>query len=270
MHEQLITPTTPTRISRPERQRRTQELLEKAASTTDAAERTAALDEVVTLNMEVARSIAGRYRNRGVETDDLEQVAYAALVRAARNYDPARSGNFLTYAVPSVRGEVKKYFRDHGWTVRPPRRIQELQAAIFRQRQEDAQNNGHEPDVQQLADELDAPVEDIRQAMGADGCFAPASLDLPVGDGLGTSLGDLLADYDVGFDAAEARVMLRSAMRCLSPRDRLIVRLRFFEGLTQKEIGARVDVTQMQVSRLISRILRDLRVQLTGGEALSA
>src|SRR5689334_22549393 len=120
----------PISAARRRRRARTRELLLRARAATEPHERQAALDESVELNMEVARTLAAPYAGRGIELDDLYQVAYAALTRAARDFDPERSDEFLAYAVPTVRGEVKKFFRDCGWTVRPPRRIQELQAAV--------------------------------------------------------------------------------------------------------------------------------------------
>lgn len=218
--------------------------------------------------MGVARSVASRYANRGIEEEDLLQVAYLALTRAARDFDPQRDQDFLAYAVPTIRGEVKKHFRDHGWTVRPPRRIQETQARITRAEGELAQQIGRTPTAEELADHLDAAVRDVVEALAADGCFAPASLDRPVGgtDGeAGTStLADLLVGTDTVQPAAEARLTLGPAVRRLTERDRRILYLRYFEQCTQQEIAESIGVTQMQVSRLLARILRDLRRELSG------
>ncbi|GAB3866891.1 SigB/SigF/SigG family RNA polymerase sigma factor [Nocardioides maradonensis] len=257
----------------PERQRRrarTKALLHAARDAATPEERQAALDDVVVLNMEVARSLAAPYGGRGIAVEDLEQVAYAALVRAARDFDPDRADEFLAYAVPTVRGEVKKYFRDHGWTVRPPRRVQELQAAVAAARSRLEQDTGREPDLSEIAAEIEEPLDAVEEAMAAEGCFTPTSLDRPVGESAGTALGDLLPAEESAYDLADARVMLEPALRGLAPRDREIVKLRFFEGLTQKEIGERIGVTQMQVSRLISRILRDLRKEIDGPAARTA
>lgn len=258
----VLTPhnTTPGRLQRRER---TRALLALAHETTSEAEREEALDEVVRINMPVARTLAAPYAGRGIPLEDLEQVAFMALVRAARGFHPDRSGDFLAYAVPTIRGEVKKHFRDHGWTVRPPRRIQELQAEVVRTRSELEQSTGREPDLAEIAERIGEPVEEVAEAMAADGCFSPSSLDQPLRSESGTSLGDLMADEDPGFEAAEARAMLSSAIARLGERDRRILRMRFFEGLTQKEIGREIGVTQMQVSRLLTRILADLRSQLT-------
>ncbi|KRA28074.1 MULTISPECIES: sigma-70 family RNA polymerase sigma factor [unclassified Nocardioides] len=217
------------------------------------------LNEVVVLNLEVARSLAAPYAGRGIPTEDLEQVAYAALVRAAADFDPSRSSDFLAYVVPTVRGEVKKYFRDHGWTVRPPRRIQEMQASVAVARAQLQQLQGREPTLEEVAVEVDGDLALVSEAASAGGCFTPTSLDRPLTDQSGSTIGDLIPADSTDFDAAEARVMLWPVIRRLPPRDRKILRLRFFEGRTQQEIGDELGVTQMQVSRLLTRILRDLR-----------
>ncbi|RYP79555.1 sigma-70 family RNA polymerase sigma factor, partial [Nocardioides guangzhouensis] len=121
------------------------DLLETAAVTTDPVERQRLLDEVVLLNADVAESVASRYRGRGIPTDDLRQVAYEGLVKAVHRFDPARRHDFLSFAVPTIRGEVQRYFRDQGWTVRPPRRIQDLQWRLHRAIEELSQDLGREP-----------------------------------------------------------------------------------------------------------------------------
>ncbi|MCL2543013.1 MAG: sigma-70 family RNA polymerase sigma factor [Nocardioidaceae bacterium] len=238
--------------------------MEKAHTAARPAEREEALHDAVVLNMEVARSLAAPYGGRGISGEDLEQVAYAALVRAARDFDPDQADEFLSYAVPTVRGEVKKYFRDCGWTVRPPRRIQELQATASAARARLEQATGREPDLAQIAEEIGEDLAAVEEAMGAEGCFTPTSLDRPLAEDSSAVLGELLPDPDNGFEAADARLMLAPALQHLGTRDRTIVKLRFYDGLTQKEIGDRIGVTQMQVSRLISRILRQLREDMVG------
>jgi RNA polymerase sigma-B factor len=214
--------------------------------------------------MGLARTLAAPYRGRGIPAEDLEQVAYAALVRAVHRYRPGLADDFLAYAVPTIRGEVKKHFRDHGWTVRPPRRIQDLQAAAARTRAALEQETGTSPDVATLAAAMGEPAAEVEEALAAGGCFRPASLDRPLGPESTTTIGETIPDADDGYEAAEARAMLGRAMRRLERRDRRILQLRFFDGLTQQEIGEEIGVTQMQVSRLLNRILRDLRSDLVG------
>jgi RNA polymerase sigma-B factor len=233
----------------------------------DIRSRADILAEIVTLNMGLADSIAHRFRSRGIEEDDLKQVAYLALFRAAGKFDPTADNDFLAYAVPTMTGEIRKHFRDHGWMVRPPRRLQELQSRINAAKSELAHSTGRTPRPSELAAHLDVPIDDLIEALACDGCFNPSSLDRPVGmDDVGT-LGDLLisegdADAGYGQSAAEARAMLGPLVRELGERDRLVLQRRFFEGRTQREIGEELGVTQMQVSRILGRILERLRQQL--------
>jgi RNA polymerase sigma-B factor len=240
------------------RERLSQKLLRAAARAGDEETRRMLLDEVVVLNVEVARSIAMRYRSRGIPLEDLKQVACLGLIKAARGYDPEVGTAFLAYCVPTIRGEIKRYFRDHGWTVKPPRRVQELQARIKSAESDLATSLGRPPRPSELAAYLDEDPSDVIEALAVNGCFTPSSLDRPVAEDGSVSLGDLLGSDDRDKVAAEARVMLAPVVRTLSERDRKILMLRFFRGWTQSEIAEELGVTQMQVSRLLSRILRDL------------
>ncbi|GAB2869996.1 sigma-70 family RNA polymerase sigma factor [Nocardioides pacificus] len=247
------------RLSRARRQELTALLLQRASVATDEQVRDAALDHVVVLNMVVARSMAARHRDKGIPIEDLEQVAYLALIRAARQFDTGREHNFLSYAVPTIRGELRKYFRDLGWTVRPPRRVQEIQSRVVAARATLAQGGGPVPTVAQIAASIDEDEESVAEALSAEGCFFPTSLDRPMGEDSSMTLGDsLVHDDESEREAAEARVVLRPVVRRLRERDRRILQLRYFEGCTQQEIADEIGVTQMQVSRLLTRILRDL------------
>ena len=256
-------PAEPTRASvREHRSTTTRCLLEQASQTHHEHERRRLLDEVVTVNMEVARSISARYRGRGVSDEDLAQVAYVGLVRAARDFDPSFDRDFLAYAVPTIRGEVRKYFRDRAWAVRPPRRLQELQPQLAVARQELGQELGRSPRPAEVADHLGVDEEEVIEALAANGCFSPTSLDRSVGEDGSSTLADLLGAEDSRLAAAEARLVLAPVMESLSDRDRHIVYLRFFSQLTQREIADDIGVTQMQVSRLLTRILLQLRKAL--------
>ncbi len=248
--------------ARDQRDARGRELLARAA-TADPEERQRLLESVVLLHQDVARSVARRYRARGVADEDLDQVAYLALVKAARRFDPSAGFEFLAFAVPTVRGEVRRYFRDHGWMVRPTRRIQELQARVRQAESELAFELGRSPRPSEIAEHLEEGLDEVCEALTTDGCFTPASLDRPAGqDGDAASLGDLIGSEDTAARAAEARVVLAPVVRQLGERDRRIILLRFFHGWTQEEIGRDLGVTQMQVSRLLTRILTTLRGQL--------
>ncbi len=234
-------------------------LLRSAWATTDSRERSRLHAEVAELYVEVAESISSRYRRRGVASEDLAQIAYLGLMKAVHGFDPTAGYDFLTYAVPTIRGEVRRYFRDHAWAVRPPRRLQEMQARISSTNESLHQLLGRSPNPQEVAVELDVDVEDVLEAMSANGCFTPTSLDAPASVDSSWSLSELLADDERDTQAAEARVVLGPALAGLSDRDRRILYLRFYDQKTQREIAEELGVTQMQISRLLSRILRDLR-----------
>lgn len=217
---------------------------------------------LIETNAGVAKSIASRYRNRGIDLDDLEQVALLGLTKAAQRFDPDAGHDFLSYAVPTIRGELRRHFRDAGWMVRPPRRVQDLQARISRAQNDLESRLGHSPRPTEVAAHLEVCLEDVVEALTADGCFTPTSLDGPVGDG-SASLGDLLGFDDRAFVAAEARIVLEPIVQQLSQRDRRILHLRFVEERTQQEIAEETGLTQAQVSRVLTRILANLRADLT-------
>jgi RNA polymerase sigma-B factor len=257
-----ITATLHHDVPRETRRRETTRLFDEASSTQGSKQkREELIEQVILVNTGVARSIARRYVGRGIPLEDLEQVAYLALVRAARKFDGDKADDFLTYAVPTIRGEIKRHFRDLGWTVRPPRRIQELQTSVLRVRETLRDVSGRMPSAAEIAAELGVEESDVVEALTAEGCFTPLSLDAPVtsGEPDAASLGDLLPDFDADLSAAEARALLAPALSRLTEREQLIVRLRFVEDLTQAEIGERIGVTQMQVSRLLGGILAKLR-----------
>jgi RNA polymerase sigma-B factor len=261
------------RVGRAEQTRRlVSELAELAECEPDADDHRLELtNELASVNMPVADSVVARYRSRGIATEDLQQVAYLALTKAARRFDPEAGHDFLSFCVPTIRGEVRRYFRDRGWMVRPPRRIQELQQRLTRARSDLTVTLGRPPSADELAEHLEEDPADVREALDGQGCFTPASLDRPVNADTGTtSLGELIGDEDGSHSAVEARVALAPVVRRLSERDRHILDLRFFQGLTQREIADDIGVTQMQVSRLLTRIFRDLRQELgpVGGPEL--
>jgi len=258
----LVAPADRRLRERADRAERTHELLDHIDGAS-ASQKQRLLDQLIEANMPVAESIAARYRRRGISEDDLRQVAYLALVRAARSFDPARGHDFLSYAVPSIRGEIRRYFRDQGWTVRPPRAIQEMQGRIAATASELATTLGHPPSAREIASELGETVAQVEEAMAANGCFTPTSLD-QVPSSETASIGEQLGEEDAALGAAEARVVLGPAVRGLSERERMILDMRFFGQCTQQEIADRIGVTQMQVSRLLSSLMRRLRCELEG------
>jgi RNA polymerase sigma-B factor len=253
--------------SRAARRRKTAKLLREASQSKGAA-RDELIDQVILLNIGVAHAIAHRYRNRSVPVEDLEQVACMALVRAAHQFDVSLERDFLTYAVPTIAGELKRHFRDQGWTIRPPRRVQEIQSKVVNAYHH-GEESGAPPSPARLADELGLDENDVAEALQAEGCFRPVSLDVPVTDDGRAAVDQLTAEADPDERAAEARLVLSPAVRKLCVRDRRILYLRFVEDRTQQEIGDELGVTQMQASRLLKRILQQLRCEL-GADPLSA
>ena len=251
-----------------DRKRRTAELIAHAA-TLEGAERLAILDEVIVINIPVARALAARYRNRGQPVEELEQVACLALTKAVRAYDPARGDDLLVFAVPSILGELKRYFRDSTWTVRPPRRIQELRPRISEAEAELTQQLGRPPRPSEIADAVGCSTDDVLEAHESATCASPDSLnESPAGEADFAWI-DRLSTEELGFRRAEAVAVLGPACRKLKGRDRRILELRFFEQKTQQQIADELGVTQVQVSRLLQRILTDLRRAITGQRAAS-
>jgi RNA polymerase sigma-B factor len=258
-------PQQPTVLNRGElaqlpRQEATQRLLALCAETPEE-ERRPLQDLIVEVNLQIAVDVARRYRSRGIPLDDLEQVAFLGLVKAARGFDPDRATDFLSYAVPTIRGEVRRYFRDHGWTVRPPRTVQQAQARITAVESDLCQELGRAPRPSEIADRLGVDRELVVEALAANGCFSPTSLDATPVDSEG-GIGERLGDEDPSFDSAEARVALKPLLAHLDRRERIMLEMRFFKGATQAEIGEVLGITQMQVSRLLSALLARLRDEL--------
>lgn len=260
--------TVPTQCSTPAdraaREAATRELLERRAASTDDAERQQLLEQVIELNLEMAKGIARRFRGRGAEADDLEQVAYLGLVKAAHHYRLDADTPFIGFAIPTIRGEVKRYFRDCAWTVRIPRRLQEMQGTIAAKLPLLEQELNREPTPAEIADYLGVELTEVEQALAAKGCFNVLSLDRPADVDADLTLADVVADTeDSSIDQLEAVDMLQPVLEELGPRERRILQLRFVEGWTQSEIGKDIGVSQMQVSRVLRRILDDLRERLS-------
>jgi RNA polymerase sigma-B factor len=229
--------------------------------------RTLVLNEVVKLNTGVAESVAARYRRRGVETADLNQAAYEGLVKAVERFDPTQAEDLLTFAVPTIRGEVQRHFRDRTWSVRPPRAMQELAMRARRESDRLLQSLGREATLLELADALGIALSTCAEAVNTHGAYGALSLDRPLGDrddgdgDGGRTLGSMLTADDQ-IARADDQAILRPALAGLSDRDRLLVHLRFDEELTQREIGEQLGLTQTHVSRLLNRALARLRDSL--------
>jgi RNA polymerase sigma-B factor len=221
-------------------------------------------DELVTSHLGLAHQLARRFANRGEAHDDLVQVASLALVRAAERFDPDRGIMFSTFAAASIIGELKRHFRDRGWAVRAPRRLQELLLEIGSTIDRLGQELGRAPTVPELAREINASEADVLEALEAGQSYRTSSLDAR--DREGQTMAESLGEEDNGFTSVENHSALVKAMESLSERSRTIVHLRFVDGLSQSEIAARLGVSQMQISRLLAASLRQLRSNIEARE----
>lgn len=245
---------------------RNQEIADSLRRSTSSAESAELLNQLAEENISIADAIASRYASRGIAIEDLRQVARLALVRASRAFSPEREQDFLAYAVPCIRGELRRHFRDSGWMVRPPRRVQEAQYRIQSVRAELADKLGRDATPRELAMATDLDDKTVTEALTLDGCFHPESLDRKVAVEWGgeATIGDRLASAEGDLERCEARVMLQPLIAELPERDARVLQLRFIDGLTQREVGEAIGVTQMQVSRILTRVLRHLRAGLEG------
>jgi RNA polymerase sigma-B factor len=246
----------------------TQRMLCQLAEADDERERDRLCDEIVLLNMPVAQSIARRYRQRGAELDDLVQVAHLGLVKAVNRYEVESGSHFLAFAVPTITGEVKRYFRDYCWAIRPTRRIQELQHAIAGCEPELTQRLGRSPTASELADELGVDQDHVLEALSSDGFFNLVSLDMPAGwDDTSRSLAEEVGGEDRHLRWVENHLALAPVLAKLNQREKRLLYLRFEKGWKQTQIAADLGISQMQVSRLLSGLLERLRGELTDDSA---
>ena len=222
---------------------------------------THARERAVSDLMPLVYSLCRRYEKRAVEWDDLVQVASLGLVKAIERFDPDRGIAISSFAVPTILGELKRYFRDRTWTVRPPRDLQERALLVNKAISKLTAEHGRSPVPAVVAEHLGLSEEDVVEALVANRSYGADSLDAPVAtrDEEGATLGERLGDADAELDRAEARVTIRSLLAILKPRDREVVRLRFEEDLTQEQIAQRVGVSQMQISRIIRGSVDRLR-----------
>jgi RNA polymerase sigma-B factor len=219
----------------------------------------AARDELVHRYLPLARRLAARYRHSSESFEDLAQVASLALVKAVDRFDPDRGATLSTYAVPTIIGELKRHFRDRGWSVRMPRELQERGAKVSRTVDQLANRLGRSPSVTEVADRLGLDIEEALEAMEAAQAYSAISLDADDGSEDGLPLTDTLGREDPGFELVEYGAAIGDALEQMSERERMVLHLRFVEDLTQSEIAAQVGVSQMQVSRILRGALIELR-----------
>jgi RNA polymerase sigma-B factor len=221
----------------------------RAARDADPATRQSLFDDVVVSHLWLADSVARRFRDRGEDIDDLRQIARSGLVEACARFDPDQ-GSFAAFAFPTVTGLVKRHFRDHGWSIRPSRPTQELSAEMWRRWPEVAQAVGGEPTERQLADVLSVPLEDVRRARRATQAYTCSSLDA------------LTQDHESDepdSERCDAHVLVSSVWKELTEAEQRLLRMRFFEERSQADIATELGTNQMQISRMLARLLKKLR-----------
>ena len=210
----------------------------------------------------LARQLARRYQRGSEPLDDLIQVASLGLLKAIDRFDPDRPSAFSSFAVPTILGELKRHFRDRGWSVRVPRDLQEMAVRVERVAEELSRSLGRAPTPDEIAHHVGATTEQVLEAREAAGAYRAVSLDRPRDDDEDDGIADSMGIEDPGFRLAEAAATVERLMGVLSDREREVLRLRFEEDLTQSEIGARVGVSQMHVSRLIRQAVARLREEV--------
>ncbi|MFI1995244.1 RNA polymerase sigma factor SigF [Actinoplanes sp. NPDC020271] len=218
-------------------------------------------DRAIEAWLPLARHLSNRYANRGEPRDDLYQVAVMGLIKAVDRFEADRGVDFAGFAVPTVIGELKRHFRDKTWSVRVPRRLQELRLAITAANNALAHELGRSATVADIAAHLGISEDEVIEGLEGARAYNSTSLSTPISDS-GTELGETLGGMDSGFEEAELRVALGPAMATLDEREQKIVSLRFYGNLTQSQIADQIGISQMHVSRLLTRALAKLRKQL--------
>jgi RNA polymerase sigma-B factor len=217
-------------------------------------------DELVELHLPLVEYLARRFRNRGEMLDDLVQVATIGLIKSVDRFDLERGVEFSTYATPTIVGEIKRHFRDKGWAIRVPRRLQELKLALTKATGELSQKNGRAPTVHELAEHLGLSEEEVLEGLESANAYSAVSLDAPDGgDDDSPAVADSLGMVDEALEGVEYRESLKPLLEKLPAREKKILMLRFFGGMTQSQIAGELGISQMHVSRLLARTLAQLR-----------
>ena len=236
---------------------RTRELFRRFKEQGDAEAR----DQLIVNHINLVRFLASKFKNRGESLEDLIQVGTIGLIKAIDRFDPDRGLEFTTYATPTIMGEIKRHFRDKGWSVRVPRRLQELSAKVNQATDELTNQLQRSPSVAEIADYLGSSVDEVLEAMESSSAYSSVPLE---GGGSGEddespSIIDHYATEDPDLAASDDRIVLEQAIADFSPREQEIIKMRFEQGLTQVEIAEREGISQVQVSRLLRRALRRLQ-----------
>ncbi len=234
--------------------------------TGDPAEKERIREQLVKGYESLVYFLARKFQNRGEPLEDIVQVGFLGLIKAIERFDPDRGHEFTTFATPTVAGEIKRYFRDKGWAIRFPRRLQELYQTAIRTNELMKNELGRQPTVAELAERLKVTEDEILEALEMSPAHAPVSIDQPVGgegeEGGGRQLAETLGSDDPSLERVEMRDLLQRAMQHLNPRERAIMAMRFYDELSQSEIAKRLGISQMHVSRLQRAALEQLRQYL--------
>lgn len=255
-----IAPTRPSADTSPsQREELTRRLLIQRREEPDPEERRRLRDAVVLMNLPIAESIAAHFRSPNVEWEDLRQVAMVGLVLAVDRFDVDRGCRFGTFAIPTITGEVKRYFRDCCWRIRPPRKVQENVTSVSRCRLRLAQSLGRTPTTAEIADALQLDHAAVSEASSSWKYFLLESLSQPTYADSDLTLGEALGQADLGLEYVDINETLAALLKQLTPDERLLLTLRFEEGLSQSQIALRFGISQMQVSRRLHALLTRLR-----------
>lgn len=229
---------------------------------TDPAERERIREQLVDAYHDFVYFLARKFQNRGEPLDDIVQVGYLGLIKAIERFDPDLGYEFTTFATLTVAGEIKRHFRDKGTAIRFPRRLQELHQSVVRVNEQMKNELGREPTVSELAERLGVTPDDVTEAMEIGPAYMPLSLDQPIATGDGQesrAVSEQIGDVDPELSRVEMRDVLNRAMVHLTPRERAIMAMRFYEQMSQSEIARRLGISQMHVSRLQRAALEQLR-----------
>ncbi len=258
--DQVPPPRSTSRWGDAERVRERELIAILATSELSDDARARARDELVTIHLPLVHYLARRFRDRGEPLEDLVQVGTIGLIKAVDRFDPERGVEFSTYATPTIVGEIKRHFRDKGWAIRVPRRLQELRISIGRATAELSQKSGRSPTVSELAAHIGVSEDEIIEGIEGALAYSTSSLDAQVGgDDDSPMLADRLGAEDPDLAGVEYRESLKPLLAALPARERRILVLRFFHGMTQSQIAAEVGISQMHVSRLLAKSLTHLR-----------
>lgn len=232
-----------------------------AALTAGTAEHDRQRERIVTRCLPLADHIAYRYHRKGENLDDLVQIARVGLMHAVNRFDPENGANFLSFAVPTMLGEIRRHFRDNGWAMHVPRRLKDLHVQITRATPRLTQSLGRAPSATDLAAELGAARQEVVECLVAGDAYSLRSIDSPISsaDETTRSLADTLGEVDTDMEHITDRESLRPLLAALSERERTVISLRFFASMTQTQIAERIGVSQMQVSRILAKTLEQLR-----------